>query len=47
MNALLALVIEIPDWLFDGQFWSGFFTSIGLCFLILLYITSNFNPFGR
>lgn len=27
MNALLALTIEIPDWLFDGRFWGGFFTA--------------------
>jgi hypothetical protein len=48
MNTLLALTIELPDWLFDGRFWSGFFTAaIGLCFLLLLFAVANFNPFGR
>jgi hypothetical protein len=47
MNTLLALTLELPDWLFDGGFWSGFFTAIGLCFLMLLYAMANFNPFGR
>lgn len=45
MNTLLALTIELPDWLFDGGFWGGFFTAIGFCFLLLLYAMAHFNPF--
>jgi hypothetical protein len=47
MNTLLALTIEIPDWLFSGPFWGGFFTCAGLVAALLLYAASNFNPFGR
>jgi hypothetical protein len=47
MNTLLALTIEIPDWLFSGQYWGGFFTCVALMFALLLYAASNFNPFGR
>ena len=47
MNALLALTIELPDWLFDGRFWGGFFTAVGIAFALLLYAAANFNPFGR
>lgn len=47
MNTLLALTIEIPDWLFSGQYWGGFFTAVGIAFALLLYAAANFNPFGR
>ena len=44
MNALLAFTVEIPDLLFDGRFWGGFFTAF---FIMLVYSLLNFNPFGR
>lgn len=47
MNTLLALTIELPDWLFCGPFWGGFFTCAALVFAFLLYVAANFNPFGR
>lgn len=47
MNTLLALTIEIPDWLFYGRFWGGFFTAVGLGIAFLIYALLNFNPFGR
>lgn len=50
MNTLLALTIEIPDWLFDGRFWFGFCSATGLWIAFLLYVRSlfkNFNPFDR
>jgi hypothetical protein len=47
MNTLLALTIEIPDWLFSGQYWGGFFTCAVLAFALFIYALSNFNPFGR
>lgn len=47
MNALLALTIELPDWLFDGRFWGGFFTAAILAVVLFLYAMSNFNPWGR
>jgi hypothetical protein len=47
MNTLLALTIELPDWLFSGPFWGGFFTCAALVVAFLLYAMSNFNPFGR
>jgi hypothetical protein len=47
MSNLLALAIEIPDWLFSGQYWGGFFTCAALGVAVLLYAMSNFNPFGR
>ena len=36
MNTLLALTIEIPDWLLDGRFWFGFCsaTVLGIVYLI-------------
>jgi hypothetical protein len=46
MNTLLALTLEIPDWLFSGQYWGGFFTAVGLAFVFLLFIAANFKPFG-
>jgi hypothetical protein len=48
MNTLLALTLTItlPDWLFCGPFWGGFFTAIGLIVALLLYAMSNFKPFG-
>ena len=46
MNTLLALTINIPDWLFCGPFWAGFFTAIGLGIAFLMYALSNFRPFG-
>ena len=46
MNALLALTIELPDWLFDGRFWDGFFTAVGIGVALVLYAAANFNPFG-
>ena len=46
MNTLLALTVTIPDWLFCGPFWGGFFTAAIIGFAFLLYIASNFNPFG-
>jgi hypothetical protein len=47
MSNLLALTIEIPDWLFSGQYWGGFFTCAALVGALLLYAAANFNPFGR
>jgi hypothetical protein len=47
MNTLLALTITLPDWLFCGPFWGGFFTAIGLGVALLLFALANFNPFGR
>lgn len=46
MNTLLAVTIEIPDWLFCGPFWGGFFTALGIAFAFLIYASRNFNPFG-
>ena len=46
MINLLALTITLPDWLFCGPFWGGFFTAVGLGVILLLYAASNFNPFG-
>lgn len=46
MNTLLALTLEIPDWLFSGQYWGGFFTAVGLGLALIVYALSNFNPFG-
>jgi hypothetical protein len=46
MNTLLALTIEIPDWLFSGPYWGGFFTGIALGVVLLMYVVSHFNPFG-
>lgn len=46
MNTLLALTIEIPDWLFNGEFWSGFLTAIGIVSALMLCALSKFNPFG-
>jgi hypothetical protein len=47
MHTLLALTITIPDWLFSGPFWGGFFTCAALVFVFLLYEVSDFNPWGR
>jgi hypothetical protein len=47
MNTLLAFTIEIPDWLFCGPFWGGFFTATGLGVALLLFAMVNFNPFER
>jgi hypothetical protein len=47
MNTLLALTLELPDWLFDGGFWSGFFTAVGIGVALILFAAANFNPFGR
>jgi hypothetical protein len=47
MNTLLALTIEIPDWLFCGPFWGGFFSCAALVFVFLRYAAANFNPWGR
>jgi len=50
MNTLLALTIDIPDWLFCGPFWLGFCSATGLGITFLLYAMSafkNFNPFNR
>jgi hypothetical protein len=46
MSNLLALAIEIPDWLFCGPYWCGFFTATALGVALFLYAMSNFNPFG-
>jgi hypothetical protein len=46
MNTLLALTLELPDWLFSGPFWGGFFTCAVIAFLFSLYAASNFKPFG-
>ena len=43
MNTLLALTIEIPDWLFSGQYWGGFFTAFGIGVALILYAASKFN----
>ena len=43
MNTLLALTIEIPDWLFSGQYWGGFFTAFGIEVALILYAASKFN----
>lgn len=42
MNTLLALTIEIPDWLFCGPFWAGFFTAPVIIIALLIFIMSNF-----
>lgn len=47
MNTLLALTIEIPDWLFSGQYWGGFFTAVGIGVALILFAMADFNPFGR
>lgn len=47
MNTLLALTLEIPNWLFSGQYWGGFFTAVGIGVALVLYAASKFNPFGR
>jgi len=50
MNTLLALTIEIPDWLFDGRFWLVFpATGLGIALgiALVLFAIENFNPFGR
>ncbi len=47
MNTLLALAIEIPDWLFCGPYWGGFFTATVLGVALFLHVMSNFDPFGR
>ena len=49
MNTLLALTIELPDWLFSGQYWGGFFTAVGIGVALILYAAanSNFDTFGR
>jgi hypothetical protein len=50
MNTLLALTIDISDWFFDGRFWFGFCSALGLGIAFLLYAMSafkNFNPFDR
>lgn len=50
MNTLLALTITLPDWIFDGRFWSGFCSATGLGIAFLFYVRSqfkNFNPFDR
>jgi hypothetical protein len=46
MSTLLALTIEIPDWLFDGRFWFGFCSAAGFGIALLLYAMSKFRPFG-
>lgn len=46
MNTLLALTITLPDWLFCGPFWCGFFTAIALGAAFLAYALSDFKPFG-
>jgi hypothetical protein len=47
---MLALTIDIPDWLLDGSFWGGYFSgAFSVCvivFLLLVYWARNFNPFG-
>jgi hypothetical protein len=45
MNNVLALSIEIPDWLFHGPFWLGFCIATVIWILVFLYIVSHFNPF--
>ena len=42
MNALLALTIEIPDWLFDGRFWCGFGAGVASFFLLLFILVEGF-----
>jgi len=46
MSNLLALTIEIPDWLFDGRFWLVA-PAAGLGIALVLFAIENFNPFGR
>lgn len=46
MNTLLALTLEVPDWLFSGQYWGGFFTAVVLAFIFICIVASNFKPFG-
>ncbi len=41
MSNLLALTIELPDWLFSGQYWGGFFTCAALVFAFLRYVASK------
>jgi hypothetical protein len=47
---MLALTLEIPDWLLNGTFWCGYFSGVFsaavIVFLALLYWARNFNPFG-
>ncbi len=46
MITLLAVTIEIPDWLFCGPFWAGFFTASVIIIALLRYALSSFNPFN-
>jgi hypothetical protein len=47
---MLALTIDIPDWLMDGAFWCGYFSGVlsvvVIVFILLVYWARNFNPFG-
>jgi hypothetical protein len=43
MNTLLALTINIPDWLLS--FWGGYLTATGIGVALLLI--ANFKSFGR
>jgi hypothetical protein len=47
---MLALTIEIPDWLLNGDFWFGYFCGIFTLGVIgtiaLAYLNNNFDPFG-
>jgi hypothetical protein len=47
MNTLLALTIEIPDWLFNGGFWFGFCSATGIGIALLFFAMTTFNPFDR
>jgi hypothetical protein len=45
MSDILALTVEIPDWLFSGQYWNGFFTCLMVGIVVFAYGLAKFNPF--
>ena len=45
---MLALTIEIPDWLLNGDFWLGYFCGIFTVGVIgAIALSNNFKPFDK
>lgn len=41
---MIALTINIPDWLIDGPFWTGFIIGAFLTIVILMVGFRNIGP---
>lgn len=43
---MIALTLNIPDWLFCMPFWAGFGLALAIFFVLVVIAARNFNPFG-